>query len=147
MATFYTIDHCQWVRLSASLHGMDAREDFWSASASELARVMNGCGPDSWTDSFRQFASWVYRNFPEGIAIHDWDFEHSDGDLKTLVIVNNRFHFNNKLKLDAIYPLRKWWLLPVRAIAWGKLQFAFVALKNGSESAWVDAQKRLNPKG
>ena len=144
MANFYSITKCEAVRLSARVLRMDARIDFWGTSAMRLAEVMNGCGPDSWTDSMRAFASWVYRNYPEAIAIHDWDFEHSDGNLDTLVIVNNRFNANNKLKLESLYPLSKPWLYPIRAWAWGKLQFAFVALKNGSESAWVDAHRRLN---
>jgi hypothetical protein len=123
---------------------MVARPDFWGTSAMRLAEVMNGCGPDSWTDGMRAFASWVYRNYPEAIAIHDWDFEHSDGILATLQVVNDRFHSNNKLKLDSLYPLSKPWLYPIRAWAWSKLQFAFVALKNGSEPAWIDAHKRLH---
>jgi len=144
MDTFYTIRHCEAVRLSARLLRMVARPDFWGTSAMRLAEVMNGCGPDSWTDGMRAFASWVYRNYPEAIAIHDWDFEHSDGILATLQVVNDRFHSNNKLKLDSLYPLSKPWLYPIRAWAWSKLQFAFVALKNGSEPAWIDAHKRLH---
>jgi hypothetical protein len=144
MANFYTITKCELVRLSARVLRMKARPDFWGASSMRLAEVMNGCGPDSWTDSMRTFASWVYRNYPEAIAIHDWDFEHSDGLLPTLQVVNDRFHSNNKLKLDDLYPLAKPWLYPIRAWAWSKLQFAFVALKNGSEPAWIDAHKRLH---
>lgn len=143
--TFYTVEVCEKVRLSALCLLMKALPSYYSSSAKRLAEVMNGCGPDSWTDSMRAAASWVYRNYPEGISIHDWDFEHSDGKEETLVVVNKRFWDNNKKKLDSLYPLSKFWLTPVRAWAWAKLEFAYFALKNGSLEAWVDAHRRLNP--
>lgn len=126
---------------------MEALPEFWTESKESLAEIMNGCGPDSWTDSMRSFASWVYRNFPEEIAIHDFDFEHSDGVIATLIIVNKRFWNNAKIKLDSLYPLTwgKWYLQPARAAAWSKLRFAYFALRNGSEESWVDAHKRRNP--
>ena len=124
---------------------MDAREDFWTATPAELAVILNGCGPSSWSDSLRDCASWVYRNFPEAIAVHDFDYEYADGVIATLVKVNQRFHDNNVKKLDFLYPLSKPWLYPIRAMAWLKVQFAFFALKNGSESAWISAHERLNP--
>jgi hypothetical protein len=124
---------------------MDADPEFWTLSSHDLAQVMNGCGPDSWTDSMRGAASWVYRNFPEQIAIHDFDFNKSDGVVATLVKVNQRFWDNAKIKLDLLYPLTwgNWYGTPVRAWAWAKLRFAFFALKNGSEEAWIDAHNRL----
>lgn len=155
MKTFYTIDYCQKVRLAAWILMMDACPSYFEASAQKLAEVMNGCGPDSWTDGMRDAASWVYRNFPENISIHDWDFEHSDGNVETLKIVNQRFWDNGKKKLDKLYPVEiytlqvwKWkriHLAPARALAWSKLQFAFFALRNGSEEAWISAHRRLNP--
>ena len=148
MGTFYTPESCESVRQSARKLGMMAVSSFWKATKERLAEVMNGCGPDSWTDSLRRFASWVYRNFPEEIAIHDWDFEHSDGIIATLVIVNQRFWNNAKKKLDLIYPLTwgKFYLSPARACAWSKLRFAFVCLKNGSDEAWTSAHERCKPK-
>ena len=141
--TFYTKEFCEKVRNKANSLKMDALPIFWEEPIDSLSKIMNGCGPDSWTDSMRGLASWVYRNFPEAIAIHDFDFEHSDGIIESLIIVNNRFHINNKKKLDYLYPLSKPWLYPIRALAWSKIQLAFIALKNGSESAWIDAHNRL----
>lgn len=143
--TFYPAYFCEQVRSSAKTLRMVAAADFWSEPIESLAAVMNGCGPDSWTDSMRCLASWVYRNFPEAIAIHDFDFEHADGLESSLKIVNDRFHSNNKKKLNYLYPLSKPWLYPVRSWAWSKIQLAFVALKNGSLEAWVSAKQRLNP--
>lgn len=155
MSTFYPIYKCIEVRNTAKKLGMEARPDFWTEPADVLATIMNGCGPDSWTDSMRCLASWVYRNYPEAIAIHDFDFEHSDGEVETLKIINSRFFDNEKKKLDYLYPVEvytwkvwKWkrvHLAPVRAYAYSKIELAYVALKNGSEKAWEDAHKRLNP--
>lgn len=144
MSNFYSIQFCEQVRTSALCLCMSALPQFWRVSSMRLAEIMNGCGPDSWTDSMRAVASWVYRNYPEGIAIHDFDFEHSDGLESTLETVNRRFWDNNKKKLDTLYPMTKWWLAPVRAWAWSKLEFAFFALKNGSEDAWLSAHERLS---
>jgi hypothetical protein len=58
--------------------------------------------------------------------------------------VNDRFHTNNKKKLNKLYPLSKPWWYPARAWAWSKIQLAFVALKNGSLKAWKSAHDRLN---
>ena len=143
--TFYPAYFCEQVRKSAKALRMIARLDFWTEPIETLAQIMNGCGPDSWTDSMRCLASWVYRNFPEAIGIHDFDFEHSDGVEATLQVVNDRFHSNNKKKLNKLYPLSRPWLYPARALAWSKVQLAFVALKNGSLEAWVSAHDRLNP--
>lgn len=142
---FYPADVCAQVRISALILHMKAHKDFWEEPIDNLAQIMNGCGPDSWTDSMRCLASWVYRNFPEAIGIHDFDFEHSDGKETTLQVVNDRFHANNKKKLNKLYPLSKPWCYPARAFAWSKVQLAFVALKNGSLEAWVSAHDRLNP--
>lgn len=152
----YSIYKCIKIRENAKKLNMEARSDFWSSPAHVLAEIFNGCGPDSWTDSMRSLATWVYRNYPEAIAIHDFDFQHSDGDLKTLEIVNKRFYDNEKKKLDYLYPVNvytwkiwKWKrvdLTPIRAYAFGKIQLAYIALKNGSESAWIDAYNRFNAK-
>jgi hypothetical protein len=144
--TFYPKSFCESIRKSAASLRMTAHLKFWTVSLEKLAGIMNGCGPDSWTDGMRAFASWVYREYKDPIAIHDFDFQNSDGDLDTLKIVNNRFYSNGKLKLDRLFPLswRKFYLSLLRAKEWSKLQFAFIALKNGSETAWVDAHKRLN---
>ena len=142
--SFYTQAKCSQIRTSASKLKMLARPDFWTTTPKELAKIFNGCGPDSWIDLFRRFASWVYRMFPEPIAIHDFDFQHSDGNLKTLAKVNKNFLANSRLKLDSEYPLTNVWSYPIRAREWAKMQFAYIALKNGSEKAWKEAHERFS---
>jgi hypothetical protein len=142
--TFYTVDQVHKIRQSAYYLGMQAHPDFFSMPVEKLVLTMNGCGPDSWTDSMRFAATWVYRNFPEAIAIHDFDFEHSDGEEKTLTKVNKRFHDNNVNKLNYLYPYSSFYVWPVRAWAYGKLEAAYIALKNGSLSAWKSAHERFN---
>ena len=155
MGTFYTPESCEEVRQSAATLGMIAVFSFWVVTKERLSEVMNGCGPDSWTDSLRSMASWVYRAFPEQIGIHDWDFEHSDGILATLEQANQRFWDNAKIKLDYLYPVEVYtWKVwqwkrihkaPIRAWEYSKLRVAFVALKNGSEEAWISAHERCKP--
>lgn len=142
--TYYEPAQCEQIRFDCKEIGCDADPRFWRVSAGELSLIMNGCGPDSWVDSMRCLASWVYRNYREAIAIHDFDFQHSDGNLNTLKKVNQRFLDNGKKKLDRMYPIswRKAYLMPIRGYAWSKLQVAYVALKNGSEEAWISAYNR-----
>lgn len=141
--TRYTPAECAAIRDNARKLGMDADPRFWTATPTELSKILNGCGPDSWTDSARSLATWVYRNFPEQIAIHDFDFQHSDGKPESLVKVNARFDANGAKKRDWLYPLSKFWLAPLRAWSWTKLQVASVALRNGSEEAWQSAHERF----
>lgn len=122
---------------------LSVRAGFYDTPATELVRIFNGCGPDSWTDSMRFAATWLYRNFQSAIGVHDYEFQHSDGKLETLQIVNDNFLKNCKLELEDRYPLRKFWLYPLRAAAWSKIQFAYFALCNGSEEAWQSAHTRL----
>lgn len=125
---------------------LSVRAGFYDTPATELVRIFNGCGPDSWTDSMRFAATWLYRNFQSAIGIHDYEFQHADGKLETLKIVNDNFLKNCKLELDDKYPLvATWrvWRYPLRAAAWSKIQFAYFALCNGSEEAWESAHERF----
>lgn len=142
--SYYSEEKCKRIVDSARKLKMYAKPLYYSSLPSELAKIFNGCGPDSWTDGFRRFASWVYRNFEEPVSIHDFDFQFSDGTDEGLKDANERFRKNCKLKLDSIYPLKKVWLYPARAVAWGKIEFAYIALTNGAEEAWQSAHERFS---
>lgn len=126
---------------------MAARKGFYDTPPEELVRTFNGCGPDSWKDSMRRFATFVYRHFESPVGIHDDEFQHSDGKPETLKIVNDNFLANCKLQLDDRYPLTPTWRVwryPMRAAAWSKIQFAHYCLCNGSEEAWQAAHARFS---
>ena len=141
-ATFYTPREVSVLRDRAKALGMEADPRFWNASPDTLAQVCNGYGPDMWSDSLRGTATWLYGNYPEAAMAHDWDFKFSDGRPETLILVNERFARNNRIKLNALYPLSRPWLYPLRAIAWTKLRLAYRALQLGSDNAWIAAHER-----
>ena len=140
--TFYTPAKCEEIRFAIRMYGMSAPAQLFNASADDLAGVFNGCGPDAWSSDLREKLTWIYRNYPEMIAVHDWRFMFSDGNLDTLRKVNDEFIANGKIKLNALYPLSKPWLYPVRAWAWCKIEIAYAALVKGSEESWKSAFER-----
>ena len=143
---YYPLEAVKLIIAEALRLGMAARKGFYDTPPEELVRTFNGCGPDSWTDSTRSAATWIYRNFQSPIGIHDDEFEHADGKLETLKIVNDNFLANCKLQLDDRYPLTATWRVwryPMRAAAWSKIQFAYFCLCNGSEEAWESAHERF----
>ena len=139
---FYTPAKCEEIRFAIRMYGMSAPAQLFNASADDLAGVFNGCGPDAWPQTMRSKLTWVYRNFPEMIAVHDWRFMFSDGNLDTLRKVNDEFLANGKIKLNALYPLSKPWLYVHRAIAWTKITIAYNALLAGSDESWISAYQR-----
>lgn len=143
MEQFYTPARCEEIRFAIRMYGMSAPTQLFNASADDLAGVFNGCGPDAWAPKIRSRLTWIYRNFPEMIAVHDWRFMFSDGKKETLVKVNDEFLKNGKIKLNSLYPLSNPLRYPARALAWCKIELAYVALVEGSEASWESAFERF----
>jgi hypothetical protein len=141
---YATPEEVEAIRDHARRLAMFAPVRFWTMPIGELVGIYNGCGPDSWTDSMRWAATWVYRNFRAAIAIHDFRFEFSDGTRAGLAEANGEFQDNGQIEIESRYPIGRVWMWPVRAAAWGKLRFACVALENGSWQAWQAAHERLS---
>lgn len=108
----------------------------------EFASIYNGYGPDSWPQSLRSAITHIYDNWEPLAAIHDVDFDRSDGTRRGWLEATARWGINATLALSARYPIRKWWLLPARAVAWAKLRLSYRALQLGSWGAWEDACNR-----
>jgi len=108
----------------------------------EFASIYNGYGPDSWPQSLRSAITWIYDNWEPLAAVHDVDFDRSDGTRKGWLEATARWEINGTLALSDRYPMRKPWLWPARAIAWTKLRLSYRALQLGSWGAWEDAYKR-----
>jgi hypothetical protein len=124
--------------------GMEADPRYWNADKSDLVYICNGYGPDAWSDKLREIITWIFENFPESADIHDFDFKFSNGDPKTLAIINKRFSDNNSKKLSHLYPMSRPWLYHRRAIAWFKIHTAYRMLQLESESSWKSAYERYS---
>ena len=125
------------MRLDLSRPGIfDAITDY------DFAEIYNGYGPDSWPEKLRAAITWVYRNFKPLAAVHDVEFEFSDGTRIGWLISLHRWHDNSVILLNDRYPLSKFWLVLFRANAWGKLRASYAALKCGSWGAWQAAYER-----
>lgn len=139
---YATVDEVVALRNRAYELKLEAPRGFWELPAAALAKIYNGCGPDSWTDSMRQFATMVYANYKPEIAIHDYEYEMSDGTRANWHAANNRFRTNTLRTIDTLWPRWKFWRVLRRNAELAKRELAVTALENGSWDAWVDACKR-----
>ncbi len=109
------------------------------ASDEQINGCYNGAGAEWMPQWSRDLLDNFLQKYRECVAIHDWDFEHSDGTEYSFKIANERFKNNMKIVRDYYFPwsniltygecLR--WFLRARA--------AFRAVELGGWKAWVDA--------
>lgn len=115
---------------------------FDALTVQDFAAIYNGYGPNDWPESVRTIITWVYHNFRPLAAVHDVEFEFSDGTQVGWLIALQRWYDNSATLLNDRYPLCKFWLVLFRVIAWCKLRTSYEALKCGSWSAWQAAYER-----
>lgn len=139
----YSVKEINDIRNAARALHMSARPEFYNLAGCELTKICNGYGPDAWSEKRRKVMTWIYRNYAAGAAIHDVDFEFSDGTMKSFDEANDRFIENNKKEMRQRYPLWNPLLYGVRAWAWVKIEAAYVAVcsEEGFE-AWTKAHER-----
>ena len=82
------------------------------ASIEAVRRAYNGCGPDRWPQELRDRLDAETAMYAPAIAVHDMDFDVSDGSEEGLHEANERLHRNNKRIFRFYYPL--WSLMMLR---------------------------------
>ena len=113
--------------------------DFDKLTKEKFAEIYNGCGPDSWPQWARTVMTWVFRNFPEILGVHDVGYYFSDGTRAGWQITQDNWRYNISVVLASVYPCRKFWMLPLRAVAWCKLKAAYKVLRAKSFEFYVDS--------
>ncbi len=116
--------------------------EFDTLSGAQFAAIYNGCGPDSWPENLRDVMTWVLRNFKPVIAVHDVEYAFSDGTRKSWDLTQAHWRMNLSYVVAHRYPLRKFWLLPLRVAAWAKARAAMRVLAIGSWPVYRSAWKR-----
>lgn len=144
-------------RYQCMLAGLDATPAFWGTDEEVLAKMFNGCGPDKFSklqqeiaemfidkgtdpnEALRKLLTEIFALFILGFVIHDFDFSNSDKTRKGFDEANNRLLENMRRLLNNKYPLWKFWLYPLRARWWVRMEVVYAAV--GSDEgfrAWCD---------
>ena len=113
---------------------------FDALTPEKFAEIYNGIGPDSWPQWARTFMTWVFRNFPELAGVHDVGYYFSDGTREGWQVTQDNWRYNISVVLAAVYPCCKFWLLPLRGVAWCKLIASYKVLRVASFDFYVDSK-------
>ena len=117
-------------------------------SITEISRIYNGAGPDSWHDWSRKTLTAVMRLYQPVVLIHDVQFHESDGTLETFNKVVADWKRNTRKIFDAEYPLWTWRMLrpsyrAERAYWYSVMQASNLGISGTTAcNAWLDAYKR-----
>ena len=118
--------------------------EFDTLSHHEFRNIYNGYGSNAWPQWARTVMSWIYRNFPELAAVHDVAYHFGDGTLKGWHKTSDNWRLNSSILLSVVYPVRKFWLLPLRSIAWCKLLASYRVLLKWSYPFYRDCSHGTN---
>ncbi len=121
---------------------LNTAENMKITTNEKINQYYNGAGAE-WMPKFsRNILDYFLVLYRDCIAIHDWDFEHSDGSKKSFITANNRFKINMKKVRDYYYP----WSNPskyLECFQWYlKSEAAYRAVKKFGWKAWIDSFKK-----
>ena len=129
------------VRESAKELKLDAPRYFWIAPLTSLMDICNGFGSDAFPENLRKVLDWVYRNYKEIAAIHDVDYELSDGTEEQRKIADDRFLKNGLIMWQDIYGWSRW-INPVAIYSRHKIYTAHRLLRAFGKGAWLASYER-----
>ena len=131
----YTRYELKQMRKLAAEFKLSAPSLFWRAKLSTLAELCNGFGSESFPEPLRKILDWLYRKYKVLAAIHDVDYELSDGTERKQILADERFRTNAYLmwrqkygKLRFVNPIALW--------ERRKLKIAYKMLRLFGSVAW-----------
>ena len=114
---------------------------FTEMSAGELVNIINGYGPDSWSEELRKVLTWIFRKYPLPQAIHDLRYEFSDGRELTRKAADAEFAAN--LRLVWLHNYGVWrFFNPAAWFDYWKINTAAVLTVQFGRNAWRNAYRR-----
>lgn len=117
--------------------GLYRVKEFDSLTVDEFAEIYNGYGPDSWPEALRNAITIIYRNFKPLAGVHDIGYHFKDRTERGWRLTQWRWKENGKILLNDRYPVRKWWLLPLRWYAEKKINLAYDLLYRFSKDVYM----------
>lgn len=137
----YTPEEISSIRAQARFAGLSAPALFWRATPSELVKICNGCGAEDMPEWARCALTWLYRHYAPAHAIHDCDYELSDGTELRRAEADARFNANCLLLWQKKYGALRY-INPVALYARNKVRVAYKALTLCGAAAWLAAHQK-----
>lgn len=104
----YTPAQAEALRADARRLGLEAHTSFWTASAEQLAAVLNGMGPDWFPAWLREKLIANQGRFAAAVAIHDWAYYLSLGIADEFHAANWQFLRNCRRTVRKTIPVYRW---------------------------------------
>lgn len=114
-------------------------DDFANASLDKLCEVCNGVGSASMPDKLRKALTKAYACAQATAAIHDWRYEHSDGQPLSQKKADNEFLKNGMAEVKHRHANGGLWGWLHRLWDERKIVAAYRLLELGGEAAWCIA--------
>lgn len=130
---FYTAKKINELRTEAQFYKLDAPKDFWQKTATELRKVCNGAGAESWNENKRKALTAAIKTYEACIAIHDVDYFYQIG---TRELSDKRLK-RNMLKVWAKkYGFWRWLNRGARVERLIVIPGVYAAVAIGGQDAW-----------
>jgi hypothetical protein len=123
------------LRNKAKRLNFSVRDGFYDTTLQELHETSNGAGPDWMASPLRKVISWFLRTFEATVLVHDDEYQTSNGSPISFASVNIRLLHNGRIEARDKY---KWYLYPMRLIAYGKIEIAYLFCRDFGMKAWID---------
>ena len=75
---FYTAKNINELRIEAQFYKLDAPKEFWQKTATELRKVCNGAGAESWSEGKRKALTAALKPYEACFATHDADYYYKE---------------------------------------------------------------------
>lgn len=135
----YTRDEMLELLSVAKAAKLSFPDDFANASLDRLCEVCNGVGSESMPDKLRKALTKAYACAQATAAIHDWRYEHSDGQPLSQKKADNEFLKNGMAEVKHRHANGGLWGWLHRLWDERKIVAAYRLLELGGEAAWCIA--------
>ena len=137
----YTVEEIESFQRTAVELGLKYPAGFTEMSASEMVNIINGYGPDSWSDELRNILTWIFRKYPLPAAIHDVRYEFSDGRELTRKAADAEFSANLLIVWHHNYGIWRY-VNPMAWLDYWKINMATALTLEFGRNAWRNAYRR-----
>lgn len=138
---YYSEKELGQMRRIAHELGLSAPSLFWKARLATLAKLCNGFGSESFPEPLRKLLDWLYRYYKALAAIHDVDYEMSDGTERKRFRADERFRSNAYIMWRHKYGWSRF-VNPKALWERRKLKIAYKMLRLFGSVAWNEAHAK-----
>ncbi|UDQ99137.1 hypothetical protein AAEX28_03410 [Lentisphaerota bacterium WC36G] len=125
-----------------TLYDLEIDSEMAEANNEQITKCYNGAGAEWMPEWSRDTIDQFLALYKDCVAVHDWDFENSNGFEIKFHEANFRFKNNMKKVRDHYYP----WSKPqyyLTCLKWYiKAQLAYNAVEKLGWKAWLDSYKK-----